>query len=128
MGALPWTRIAYTAKMARIRPFGIAGGLLAVALVAHVWMFPSFGDTPAAPVDHAVSVAAVVDAPHQAECPSGMAGCLGTDVDRALPLLLAALSTSFVLLRPASFRSRRPSRRCPPPRPTPVTERVVLLE
>lgn len=121
----------YPAKMARIEPLGIVG-LLAVALVAHLWMFTSFTDTPIDSLDTSAASAPATATPVEADCPSGMSSCVSVETEKVLPLLLVTLSTLTWLRRRApiavKIRPRFRSLAGPPPRLTPVTQRVLLLE
>lgn len=121
--------------MGRIARLGSIGGILAVALVAHLWMLPSLGGSPhSRGVDAASVTADAADAPLTASCPSGMAACIATGAEELrLELAVVAISGPALLWlrrrRPTSARRRAPSSRHDPRPPlSPVEEGVLLLE
>lgn len=119
--------------MARMATLGSIGGLLAVALVAHLWMLASSGaplpsdPPPVVVATHSVAIGG------DGACPTGMAACVATAVDTRPVLVAAALSTLPVVLRRPRRRPSSAPRGCredlgPSPLLTLVTERVLLLE
>ena len=116
--------------MSRIARFGSIGGLVAVALVAHLWMFPAF-DGPSSL--HAETTGTAVDTPLTTACASGMAACVAAGAEELRPSLAVAVGTLPAL---PFIRRRRRSTQPParssghgPGRPlSPVDEGVLLLE
>lgn len=121
--------------MARIPLLGTVGGtvVMAVALVAHLWMFSSHEHQPMS-ADHEVAgtAAAVADAPLPA--PScGMAACTAAPAEEPrLPsaVLLSPLPLVLVLRDRFTASHARPSSSSDDPVPplSPVTSGVLLRE
>jgi hypothetical protein len=121
--------------MQRIALFGIIGCAAAVALIAHLWMFPSYDVASTSPHAHVTAAAApTVDMPLTASCASKMSACVATDAEeQRLPLGIAISPLPAMLLTPrrrpsAACRRTWPTRHGPGPPLSPIEEGVLLLE
>lgn len=108
--------------------------VVAVALVAHLWMFAAHDHEPMS-ADHDVptATAAAVDAPLPTPSCSGMAACAAAPVEEPrLPsaVLLSPLPLVLALRHRFTTSHARPPSSCDDPVPplSPVTSGVLLRE